>query len=97
MVEIKPVSSDEREMLRTSRGRKGRIAWTIIKEFEDSGLDVARIEVERPTSSTVPLLRSYIKQNRLNLKVSTRQGVIYLMKIEPVEAKELTPEDVDRH
>jgi len=97
LVKIEPVTDDEREMLQTSRGRRGRIAWAIVKEFEDSGLDVARIETERPTSSVVPLLRAYIKKHKLNLKISTRQSVIYIMKVEPIEAEELTPEVVDKH
>lgn len=96
-MKILPVTPEERRLLTVSRGRGGRAAYSIIKEFLDSGLDVARIEVERPTSTVVPLLKSYIKKNKLDLKVSIRQGVIYIMKIVPVEAKELTPETVDQH
>lgn len=94
---IVPVTPDEEEMLETSGGRRGRVAWGIIKEFEESGLDKARIELERSPVSTVQLLRAYIKSHGLNLRVSHRRGEIYLIKTENKEAKPLTPEVVDEH
>jgi len=94
---IEPVTDEEREMLKSSGGRRGRIAWAIIKQFEESGLDMARIESDRPVTSLIPNLRSYIKTHKLNLKVSTRRGEAFIIKVEPKEVKELTPEEVDKH
>ena len=97
MAKIQPLTNEDRQLLQTGRGRKSRIAWGIIKQFEESGLDAARIESERPPSSLVVLLRSYIKKNRLNLEVRQRRGKVFVLKVPPKQVKDLTIDEVRKH
>ena len=97
MTKITPVTDEERELLNTKRGRSGRVAWAILKQFEESGLSEGRLETNRPARSIIPTLRHYIKAHKLNYEVRQRRGKVFIMKVEPKEIKELTPEEIDLH
>jgi len=80
MVKLVPVSEEEKELIQ--RRRLGRLSWTIIKQFEESELDIARIETERNPGALAYTLRTYIKQHRLPYKIMVRRGNLYIAKEE---------------
>lgn len=84
MVKIVPVSDEEKEMLKTRR--LGRISWSIIKQFEESGYDIARVEVtDRSPESLAYTLRSYIRSHNLPYRIMVRHGALYIQRKPPEE------------
>jgi len=95
MVKIREVSDAEREMLK-QRGQQARVSGEIIKDFEASGLDTARIEYpEKDPMSLSATLRYYIQRHNLPYRTSVRRGNLYIVKVEKKDAPELDESVVD--
>jgi len=81
MVDIKPITDEERELLeKRGRGMRGRISYPIIKMFMESGLDVARIEPSegQTITSLMASLKHYIQAHNMPLEVLKRRNSVYL-------------------
>lgn len=96
MVRIVPLSENEKEMLK-QRGQQARVSGEIIKDFENSGLDVAKVDYpEKDPTMLAATLRYFIKAHNLPYRISVRRGNLYIMKAkEKKQAPKLDESVVD--
>ena len=96
MVKIVPVTDEEKDSLTKGRSQ-GRVSWAIIQQFEESKLDIARLDSDRNPESLSMVLRYYIKNHSLPYRISVRKGKVFIMKVKQKEIKELTTKEADKH
>ena len=94
---VKLVEPTEEEIKSIEDRSHGRITDYIFKQFEESGLRVAKVEIEpnRNPMTLLQLLRMTIKNKHLPYVISTRRGTIFISKAKPREVVKLTEEMVD--
>ncbi|SRR6266496_684971 len=87
MVKFVPV--DPSEIPNFHQGRRGRVAYPIIKAFMESNAVVAKLDrsslaegTNRSLMSLTTGLSTYIKNHDLALKVFQREGEIYLARLD---------------
>ena len=97
MVKLVEVSEEE-AMSISSRGHRGRISYPILKSFMESNLRFSRLDREGLSQSALALtatLGAYAKTKGLPVRVSHRNGEVYLMRSDmDKEGNILPPEKV---
>lgn len=81
MVKLVKVDPDSIDNARD--GRRGRVAYPILKQFLESGDVLVRVDREDMRRSLMSLstgLSSYVKAHGLPVKVFQRQGELYLIR-----------------
>ena len=96
---VKLVEATQEEKKSITERSHGRITDYIFKQFEESGLDVAKVELEpnRNPMTLIQLLRIRVKEKQLPYRISTRHGTIFISRAKPQAAVKLTEQEVDSH
>ena len=83
MVDMTPV--DPSEVPRTRAGRRGRVAYPIIKSFMESDHMMVKLDTAGAQQSMVSLrscLTSYVRNHDLPVRVFSADGEMYLMRLD---------------
>jgi len=74
----------EDEIYLVKRGRRSSVSQPILTEFLESGMKIAKVDLEaiQEPKSIVPTLTNYVKSHGLPVKVVTRKGNVYLVRLE---------------
>lgn len=83
MVKFLDVNPDEFD--NTREGRRGRVAYPILKEFLETGKFMAQLDrtgMQQSFQSLCSTLNAYIRNHVMPIKIITRQMQIYLMRLD---------------
>ena len=113
MVKFKEVDPVELPNLRL--GRRGRVSYPILKGFLETGMFLAQLDrtgVQQSFQSLYSSLNNYAKSHKMPIKIFSRQGEIYMMRLDIdengdptdwdskqeklAEAKPITPDEVNK-
>ena len=89
MPKVIPITDDEKDLLvRRRRGRKDTIARPILQSFLESGLEMAKLDMEddpRPIAAMISLLRYFVNRYEMPVRVVKRRDSIFLTRLEEEE------------
>lgn len=83
MVKFIDVNPDDVPNFR--EGRRGRVSYPILKSFMESGKHLAMLDrtgIQQSLQSLSSCLTAYIRNHELPIKMFTRGGQIYLMRLD---------------
>lgn len=82
---MKLVDVNPEEIPNFREGRRGRVSFPILKMFLESGKYVAMLDrtgIDRTLNSLQAGLSGYVKAHNLPIKIMTRNGQIYLLRLD---------------
>lgn len=82
---VKFVEVDPTEFEFTQVGRRGRVSYPILKGFLETGKKLVMLDrtgMQQSMQSLTSSLNAYIKSHTLPVKMFTRHGEIYLMRLD---------------
>lgn len=82
---VKFVDVDPEEIPNHREGRRGRVSYPILKSFLETNKYVAMLDrtgMQQSLQSLYSSLRAYIVSHELPIKIFSRQGQIYLMRLD---------------
>jgi hypothetical protein len=86
---VKFVDIDPTKIPFNREGRRGRVSYPILKSFLETNKHCVKLDrtgIQQSFQSLYSVLRSYIQNHRLPVKIFSASGEIYLMRLD------LTPE-----
>jgi len=82
---VKFIDVDPTELDDTRTGRRGRVSYPILKSFLETGKFLVMLDRTGMQQSVMGLssaLNSYIRNHQMPIKLFTRSGQIYLMRLD---------------
>lgn len=83
MVNFVPVDPEDVPNIR--EGRRGRVSYPILKSFMETGMVVAMLDrtgIQQSHQSLYSSLNNYIRSHDMPIKIFSRGGNIYLMRLD---------------
>lgn len=82
---VKFIEVDPDEIPNFKEGHRGRVSYPLLKSFLETGLTVAMLDrtgMQQSLQSLNSSLNAYIRNHSLPIKLFTRRGEIYLMRLD---------------
>lgn len=92
MAKMVPVKPEDVPNMR--EGRRGRITYPLIKEFMETGAPVAMLDregMQQSTQGLYGLFTAYIRSHKLPIKIITRKGELYFIRLDLDDAGNPVP------
>lgn len=82
---VKFIEVDPNDIPNFSDKHRGRVSYPILKTFLETGLVCAQLDrtgIQQSKTTLYPMLGSYIKRHSLPIKIFSRAGEFYLMRLD---------------
>lgn len=82
---VKFIDVDPNDIPMNREGRRGRVSYPILKSFMETGKLMAMLDrtgMQQSFQSLYSCLNSYIRNHKLPVKLFSRQGQLYLMRLD---------------
>lgn len=82
---VKFIEVDPNEIDNVVATTRGRVSYPILKGFLETGMFVAEIDttgMQQTTQGLMMSLRSYINNHKMPVKIFSRKGTLYLMRLD---------------